>query len=51
MLKVQSEQLDEQRKINERQTGVLALQEADLRESLAGRRRRDGGVPEREVSG
>ena len=39
MLKVQSDQLDEQRKINERQTEVLALQEADLRESLAERRR------------
>jgi hypothetical protein len=39
MLKVQSEQLAEQRKLNERQTGVLALQAAELRESLEERKR------------
>ena len=33
MLCIQSDQFAEQRKINERQTGVLALQAAELRES------------------
>jgi hypothetical protein len=39
MLKLQSEQLDEQRKINERQTKVLDLQASELRESLEERKR------------
>ena len=39
MLKVQSKQLAEQRKINERQTEVLELQAAELRESLEERKR------------
>jgi hypothetical protein len=39
MLSIQSEQLVEQRKINERQTEVLKLQADDLRESLQERQR------------
>jgi Sec-independent protein translocase protein TatA len=39
MLKVQSEQLAEQRRLNIRQTEVLELQAAELRESLAERKR------------
>jgi hypothetical protein len=39
MLKVQSGQLDEQRKINAEQTRVLALQATELEESLAERKR------------
>ena len=39
MLKVQSQQLEEQRKINERQIEVLELQAAELRESLEERKR------------
>jgi len=39
MLRIQAEQFAEQRKINERQTEVLALQAADLRESLEERKR------------
>ena len=39
MLKVQSEQLDEQRKINAEQTAVLRLQAQELEESLAERKR------------
>ncbi len=39
MLQVQSEQLAEQRKVNTEQIRVLALQAAELRESLAERRR------------
>ena len=39
MLRIQSDQLAEQRRINERQTEVLALQAAELRESLAERKR------------
>ena len=39
MLKVQSQQLAEQRKLNEEQLGVLALQATELRESLDQRKR------------
>jgi len=39
MLKIQSEQLAEQRKVNGEQIGVLALQAAELRESLEERTR------------
>jgi hypothetical protein len=39
MLNVQSDQLAEQRRINEKQTGVLELQANELRESLAERER------------
>jgi cbb3-type cytochrome oxidase subunit 3 len=39
MLKVQSEQLEEQRKINAEQTQVLALQASELAESLSERKR------------
>jgi hypothetical protein len=39
MLKVQSGQLEEQRKVNAKQTEVLALQAEELRESLAERKR------------
>jgi hypothetical protein len=39
MLQIQSEQLAEQRKVNTEQIGVLALQAADLRESLEERKR------------
>ncbi len=39
MLQVQSEQLAEQRKVNAEQIGVLALQAAELRESLEQRQR------------
>jgi hypothetical protein len=39
MLRIQSEQLDEQRKLNKEQTRVLALQAEELRESLAERKR------------
>ena len=39
MLKLQSEQLEEQRKINAEQTRVLALQAEELRESFAERKR------------
>jgi hypothetical protein len=39
MLRVQSEQLEEQRKINAEQTRVLALQAEELRESLGERKR------------
>jgi len=39
MLQVQSEQLAEQRKVNERQTEVLELQANELRESLEERKR------------
>jgi hypothetical protein len=39
MLKVQSEQLAEQRRINEKQTDVLELQAAELRESIEDRKR------------
>lgn len=45
MLRVQSEQLTEQRKINERQTEVLALQAAELRESFAERKRDAATAP------
>jgi hypothetical protein len=41
MLKVQSEQLGEQRKINEKQTEVLELQATELRESIDERKRED----------
>lgn len=39
MLKVQSDELEEQRKINAEQTRVLALQAEELRESLGERKR------------
>ena len=39
MLGIQSEQLAEQRKVNAEQIRVLALQAADLRESLEERKR------------
>ena len=39
MLRLQSEQLDEQRKLNKEETRVLALQAEELRESLAERKR------------
>ena len=39
MLRVQSEQLAEQRKVNKEETRVLALQAEELRESLAERKR------------
>ena len=39
MLQIQSEQLAEQRKVNEEQIRVLALQAAELRESLDERKR------------
>jgi hypothetical protein len=39
MLKVQSDQLNEQRKLNEKQTPVLELQSRELRESLNERER------------
>lgn len=39
MLKVQSDRLDEQRKINQKQTEVLELQARELNESLAERKR------------
>jgi hypothetical protein len=39
MLKVQSGQLEEQRKLNAEQLNVLALQAAELRESLDERKR------------
>jgi hypothetical protein len=47
MLKVQSERLDEQRKVNAEQVKVLALQAEELRESVGAERKRAAEVRRR----
>jgi hypothetical protein len=51
LLKTQSDQLEEQRKINAKQTVVLELQEEDLRESLTERKRERQAAERQQANG